>query len=160
MSFKDRVITKASVGFALGVIIGVALTAFFVSTDINDGRLYLVVPEFSARIGNPILAFMIEAVLSGLLGAFGNGSSAVYSLESWSIAKATMVHFIITIIANYAVCYTLCWVSPFNIGDNLLMFVMFVIAYVMIWLVMYLKSKRSVAELNAGLQQFKSAHGA
>ena len=55
MSFRNRVITKASIGFALVVIIGVSLTAFFVSTDINDGRLYLVVPEFSKRVGDPLL---------------------------------------------------------------------------------------------------------
>nr|MCR5451516.1 DUF3021 domain-containing protein [Lachnospiraceae bacterium] len=158
MSFRNRVITKASIGFALGVIIGISLTAFFVSTDMNDGKLYLVVPEFSKRVGNPLLAFMIEAILSGLLGACGNCSSAVYSLESWSITKATVIHFIITVIANYAVCYTLCWVSPFNIGDNLIMLVMFVIAYTMIWLTQYLRSKRNVAELNAELKEYKAMH--
>ena len=38
------------------------------------------------------------------------------------------------------------------------MLVMFVIAYAMIWLTQYLRSKRNVDELNAVLEEYKAMH--
>ncbi len=159
MSFRSRVITLAAFGFALGMFIGIVLTMVLVTRDMADGSLYFCVPEFTEAVGDPVKAFIIEALLSGLLGAVGMGGSAVYGLESWSILKATIVHFILTVIANFSVCYALKWLSPLDIPGNIIMLIIFIAVYVIIWLSNYFAARFRVSEINNELKALRSKHG-
>lgn len=155
---KSRVITRSAVGFALGMFIGIVLTVILVTMDKNDGIIYLCVPEFIESVGDPIKAFILEALFSGLLGMVGMGGSSVYWMEEWSILKATVVHFIISLAANFSVCYFLKWlpVPPDGMMDNLIMLIIFIMVYIFIWLSQYFIFRAEVNQINLDLETLKS----
>ncbi len=151
MNLKARALSLAAIGFALGVIIGVFITAVTATNSIADGTLYVCAPEFNAYIGSPLRAFVIEAVLSGVYGAIGMGGSVVYSIENWSVLKATLVHFAFTVAAYYATAFYLMWISPSNSKDCLIMLIIFVIPYFMIWMGQYLAYRVQIEKINREL---------
>ena len=83
MNFKSRVIFLSSMGFALGMMIGTIITAVTATMEYADGTVYLCSKEFNDFIGNPLLAFVIQALVSGLYGMIGMGGSSVYYIEEW-----------------------------------------------------------------------------
>ena len=157
MDFRSRAVTLAAIGVAEGVIIGVLITATLTSLSMGDGTVYLCTPDFTRFIGDPLLAFVVEAVLSGVLGAVAMGTSAIYYIEEWSIIRATATHFIITMTTYFAVAFFCRWLHPRDIGYNLIIFSILVIVYTFIWLYNYLTSKNDVEEINKELAEWKLA---
>ena len=157
MSFRNRVIFLASIGFALGTLIGTVITAVSATMTYADGTLYLCTKEFNDFIKDPLLAFVVQAVVSGLYGMIAMGGSAVYSIEEWSLLKATVSHFLLTVCCYYITAFFCRWISPANIADCLFMLVLFVIPYLVIWLSSYLSYRSQIMEINRELMEMKAA---
>ncbi len=156
-AFTYKVILMASVGFAAGMFIGILITASSVTAAVNDGSLYLCAPEFISFMGKPLAAFAVQALLSGVLGAVGMGGAAVYSIDEWSVLKATVTHFIPTVIVYFLVAGFLRWFDLKNITEWILMLSIFISMYLMIWLMQYLSLKLQISEINRELQEYKAA---
>lgn len=157
MDLRSRAVFRASVGFAAGMIIGTVLTAVLVTLDIKDGILHICVPAFTAMMGgNELAAFTVQAIVSGLYGAIGLGGSVVYYIESWSILRATVTHFIFTVSAYYATGLSLKWFSSENFSELLFMFFFFVAVYIVIWMSNYLYYRAQVNEINRELTEWKT----
>lgn len=94
-------------------------------------------------------------LITGTLnGAVIMGATIFYDIESWSILRCTVTHFVLTII----VFYTFGFVSGWMKFDNAFFWiftVMFVAMYFMIWLVMYLSYRRQVRRMNEELREMK-----
>jgi hypothetical protein len=160
MSFAGRFTFFALIGFALGVIIGVLVTATITTFVISDGTLYLCVPEFTAFVGGNLLtAFVIQAVVSGIYGAAVMGISAVYWIEEWSLLRATVTHFSVTMVSYYLTGFFLRWFSVENVGEWIVMFFICVAIYSIIWFSNYLSYKAQIDEINKELQIWKQATG-
>lgn len=141
--FWKRTAFLAAVGFALGILVGLGFLSitgvgtYYVQRGVDGLALYLA--------------------LSGLLGAVGMGGTTIYSLEHWCLLRCTATHFVITLSAYCAVGFMLGWldlrdpVTPY-------MFLGYVIAYFIIWLVMYLKYKRQIRQINEALKTWKAQH--
>ena len=157
MNFKSRVIFLSSMGFALGMMIGTIITAVTTTMEYADGNVYLCSKEFNAFIGNPLLAFVIQALVSGTYGMIGMGGSSVYYIERWSILRATVTHFIITVSCYYMTAFFLRWISPSSVSDCFIMFIFFLIPYLMIWLSKYLAYKSQINEINKELIVLKAS---
>ena len=157
MNFKNRVIFLSSIGFALGIMLGIIITAVSATMEYADGTLYLCSKEFNAFIGDPLLAFVIQALVTGIYGMIGMGGSSVYYIERLSLLGATVSHFIVTVGFYYITAFFLRWISPSNILDCLIMFMFFLIPYVIIWVSKYLSYKSQIKEINEGLITFKAA---
>ena len=46
-------------------------------------------------------ALILHLLMSGVLGMVANGSSVIYEIEEWSIARATITHFTIAMWAFF-----------------------------------------------------------
>ena len=160
MSFKNRIIVHSSLGLALGLLVGDIITAVSATHEYNDGMLYVCTKELTEAVGSELGAFILQTLLSGLFGAVGMGLSSLYRIESWSIAKATGIHFSITLVFFYLTAFTLKWWSIRDAEWCLIMLVIFVAEYLIIWMVNYLTNRKSVREMNKALNEMKLKNSA
>ena len=79
----------------------------------------------------------------------------IYSLEHWGLLRCTATYFAITLTAYCAVGFTLGWLDLRDPATPF-MFLGYVIAYLIIWLVMYLKCKRQIRQINEALKTWKA----
>ena len=136
-----KTILHAAIGFVLGILVGLGFLsitgvgAYYVQKGASGLALYLA--------------------LSGLLGAVGVGGMTIYSLEHWGLLRCTVAHFAITLTAYCAIGFTLGWLDLRDPATPL-MFLGYVVAYLIIWLVMYLKCKRQIRQINEALKTWKA----
>ena len=159
MKFYQRVIFLASIGFGLGAIIGPVITAITGTMAASDGALHLVSDELVASVGNPIAAFIIQAIVSGLYGAVAMGGSAVYSIEEWSLFRCTFTHYILVMVGIYVTGFICRWFGLKDIESLLFMLPFMTVPYIIIWLAIYLSYKTQLKEINAELNNIKSSAG-
>ncbi len=156
MKFSHRLIIRSSIGFGLGVIVGVMITAFSATLTYADGNLYLCSKELIEAVGNPLLAFTIQAIVSGIYGVIGLGGSVVYSIEEWSIVKCTSLHYLTVMVGFYIMAFLMRWFRITDIAEILTMFVMMTAVYIIIWISNYLSCKAQLKEINKELDELKS----
>ncbi|MBO7401928.1 MAG: DUF3021 domain-containing protein [Lachnospiraceae bacterium] len=135
MSLKERFYLKASIGGILGVFVGVGIASL--SGDPVSDRVPLI----------------IQLLLYAGMGVVGNGGSIVYYIESWSSAKATLVHFP-CVIVYFVIMGLILDFGPFWM--YLIMCGAMAVAYFVIWIVNYIKGKRIIKAMNDELKSFKS----
>ena len=135
--FWKKAIIRASIGFVLGILVGLGFLS------ITGAGAYTV------QKGTGGLALYLA--LSGLLGAVGVGGTTIYSLEHWGLLRCTATHSVITLLAGF----TLGWL---DLRDPMtrFMFLGYVIAYLIIWLVMYFRCKRQIRQINEALRTWKA----
>lgn len=131
---------------ALGCIMGLAIGIV----------LWLVGDPSASSARADISNLILYLVVSGVYGMIAMGSSVVYDIEEWSIAKATTTHFIVTLVGFYALGMIEGWLQ---FGDAVfcIMTISFVVIYFVIWFVQYLSFKRVVQNMNNDLKKMKDA---
>ena len=140
----NRVLKKGlilgAIGFVGGLFIG--LTVFYLTEPTAP-----LMPDFSKLS-------LFELIIGGIYGALAMGTSAVYDIESWSIAKCTFTHFIFTFVGLFVLARVQGWLNP---GAKLMYVIAaaFIIIYIIIWLSQYLLFKRKVRQLNDDLEMVK-----
>ena len=139
--FWKKAIIRASIGFVLGILVGLGFLS------ITGAGAYTV------QKGAGGLALYLA--LSGLLGAVGMGGTTIYSLEHWGLLRCTLTHFALTLSVYCAVGFTLGWLDPRDPATPY-MFLGYVIAYCIIWLVMCLIYKRQIRRINEALKTWKA----
>lgn len=139
---KKKALLLSALGCILGFTIGVVLWIIGMQGELSA--------EENIRL------LILYLVVSGIYGMLAMGTSVVYDIESWSIMKATAVHFVVTLLGFYALGMLEGWLK---FGDVIffIMTVAFVVIYVIIWLVQYLSLKHSVANLNRQLEEMKTS---
>lgn len=158
MKFSHRVIVLSSIGFGFGVIFSVLLCAFLASEVTADGtELRLCAPEFIDAVGNPLTAFTIQAFASGINGVICMGGASIYSIESWSLVKCTVCHFIVSMTSYFVLAFSMRWFTVKDIRDALIMFVILVFVYFIIWIINYLTYKAELKAINKELEELKKA---
>ena len=122
-------------GFAIGAAIGI--------------MLMLANPSAGWKAALP------HIILGGVQGAVAMGSSVVYEIEKWSIARATVTHFLLVFALFFAISLSMEWFRP---DDPVLWIVVaaMVAGYVLIWLFQYLSYKREIRKMNDNLRRWKS----
>ena len=130
---KNKMIIRALIGFIAGMFISMAFCIH--NADGFDRR------------------FVINLLAGGVIGFINNGSSAVYDIESWGTTRATVIHYILTVVVFLTIALSLGW---FRIDMTLLIFmIIFTVVYVIIWLSEYLYFKKTVNDINKELESFK-----
>ena len=122
-------------GFALGVLTGIGFML--------------------ARSSEGLKAAFPNLLLSGIYSAVVTGSSIVYDIEEWSIARATATHFLLSFSLYFLLVLSMGW---FRLDDPVFWIVIavMVVIYVLIWLFQYLSYKRKIREMNHDLKIWKS----
>jgi hypothetical protein len=136
-----KTIILAAVGFVMGMLVGLGFLS------ITGAGAYTV------QKGAGGLALYLA--LSGLLGAGGVGGTTIYSLEHWGLLRCTLTHFALTLSVYCAVRFTLGWLDPRDPATPY-MFLGYVIAYCIIWLVMCLIYKRQIRRINEALKTWNA----
>ena len=124
------------IGFAVGIPVGIAFLMISSSEDWSAMRI------------------AVHLLLSGVLGGVALGSSVMYEAESWSVTRCTVTHFIVTFTTYFAIGFSLGWLSLDDISTYIMVGCM-VVAYFMVWLSMYLVSKKEAKELDEMLSEWK-----
>jgi len=150
MTFKKAML-RGIIGFPLGIFLAVTIT-MLISIIKGTGQYYSVVPELINRTHNEVNAFVLQYMLSGLLGfAFASGS-AVSEVENWSITKQTVIHFFISIIAMFPIAYACRWMDN-SVGGIATYISAFILTYAIVWVVQYTVWKKKIKAINVKLQQ-------
>lgn len=134
MDLKHRFLFKALLGFTIGLLITAAISSFCIPRD---------------ELASGIMLFM-QFIGSGLFGTIAMGGSIVYEFENWSLARATITHYLVTFISFLIVNYLLGWFDNRIIAIAL---IALTVGYLLIWMFEYLSWKKQVRDLNKYLER-------
>lgn len=147
-----KTLKRAAIGFLIGMFAGNLIAFIF---GISTRELSALVSDKLIEIcgGSEMLAFVVQTLVSGFLGAASCAGMTFYEIESWSMVKTMIVHFA-TISAVYIpAAFLMNWVE--TLEEILLVEVFMLIGYIITWFIFYLIYKSQVRKLNE-LQQEKS----
>ena len=134
------------IGFLAGMVMGNAIAW------LSDGEL--VNARIAGWCGSDIGAIVIQTLLSGLLGAIAMGGVVIHDIERWSLPRCAVVHYLLIEIPYIVIATVLGWYdSP---TELLIILGIQLVAFGFIWLIMYLRWKAQVRELNELLAKNKS----
>lgn len=136
---------RAVVGFLIGAVIG-NIIAILTGTSSTSGVTFASKQLLDMAGGSPALAMILQGVFSGLYGALCFAGMTFYDIERMPLALATALHAAIIILTFIPVALLLGWVS--SIIEILIFASMQLIAFFIIWLIMYKVYKKQVRELN------------
>lgn len=140
---------KAMLRGLLGIPLGV-----FISTTI--GLIYslaygelMVIPPVDGAV-TPLKAYVIQYIVSMIIGftfAFG---SAIFEVDKWSIAKQTTIHFLLVSIVFFPCSIIARWLN-FNLISILIYILIFVVIYIVVWFTQYRYWKNKITKVNKKL---------
>lgn len=137
-----KALLRGLLGAPLGVFIGYTITILISLVDSRGSEYYPVVPQLAQNMQSEIMAVTFQYVLSAILGFAYAVGSAVFEVEEWSIAKQTILHFIIMISSAFPIAYFCYWMEH-TLGGIILYVSIFIGIYLVIWCSqMYFWSKR------------------
>lgn len=155
MKLKQKFIMLSSIGFGIGVIAGTLIAALWGSVNAGDGTLKLCSEELIDAVGNPLLAFTVQALVSGLYGVLAVGGSVVYSIEEWGLVKCTVIHYVAVMTGYFALAFSLHWISVHDTEFILIMLAAMTAGYIMIWLINFLSYRKKIKQINQELNDYK-----
>lgn len=151
---KKKMVLRGILGFPLGITIGYFIT-ILISLIWADGYYSPCVPELISVMGNEIHAVILQAFLSGLLGAGFGASSVIWEIESWNLVKQTGIYFGVISVMMMPIAYFTYWMEH-SIAGFFQYFGIFVLIFIMIWLLQFILGKHMVKQMNANLYKIKN----
>ena len=151
---KKKALIRGLIGFPAGVTICLVIT-IIESLIVGDGRFYACVPEFVEMAGSEIMAVIIQTLLAGLVGSVYAAASAIWDMETWSIAKQSGIFFAIAAVTMMPISYLLNWMEH-SIAGIVSFFLVFLVIFMVSWVTMYLIWRRKIRALNQNIQKRKS----
>ena len=129
-------------GFLLGAAIGNLIAWFFGS---------YVSSVLVARIGSVPAAILVQSLVSGLYGSFALAGTLFYDIEQWSLTRSSVMHFLVIAVLYVPAAMFLGWAD--SATEILIVEGILLVAYFIIWLVIYLRYKKEVRSLNEMLNK-------
>ncbi len=114
-----------------------------------------VTQELINKTGSLERALLVYLLLVGLYGAVCMAGTSFYDIESWSMLKAAIVHYSTMVVAYVPMALYLGWISPSLQAIAMTLLVLAGI-YAAIWLVLYLRCRRTTQQLNELLEKTKA----
>ncbi len=145
------IIVRSALGFPLGVFISTFIT-LCISLGVGDGTFYAVVPSLIETMGSELNAYLLQFILSGLLGIAFAAGSLIFEQDHWSLIKQTSLHFCLVTVAMFPVAYYSHWMQH-SFKGFLLYFLIFVVLYLIIWISQYVFWRRKITRLNHSLNK-------
>lgn len=150
---KKKIIARCLQGFPLGIAICYLIT-IAVSLIWAKGYYSPCMPQLENLMGNEIKAVVLQALLSGILGAGFGGASAIWEIENWSIVKQTGIYFLIVSLIMMPTAYFTYWMEH-SIKGFLCYFGIFFLIFAAIWIVQFIIGKHNVSRMNEKLLKSK-----
>lgn len=143
---KKQLIYRGLSGFPIGIAIGFIIT-IFISLCMGDGLYYPAALELIESRGNELNAVIFQSVLCGIMGSIFAMSSIIWEIEDWSLAKQSGIYFIIIAVVLLPISYYANWMEH-TIAGFLSYTCLFVVIFAVIWLIQYLRWKRTVKKIS------------
>ena len=115
-------------------------------------------PELISAMGSEIYAVVLQALLSGLMGAGFGASSVIWKMDCWSLVKQTGIYFGIVSTVMMPAAYFLYWMEHSIIGI-FSYFGIFVLIFVIIWIIQFVIGNYTVKKMNANLYKTHDING-
>ena len=143
----NRIWKKLCLKVLLGFGSGLAVGAFFMLAEMKTPETFM-----GAQGTEAVVLYMLYC---GIYGAVAVGGHMIYEIDRFSLAKATVLHFLISFIGLCALGSQLGWLD-FGSGEFWFIFVIFLAVYTCIWFTMTFAYKRRIRKLNDELEKWKS----
>ncbi len=115
------------------------------------GIVYLILSYTLEGFSLSGMEVFIAIVSTYLLAFIQAGVSVFNQIENWPLAKSLLCHFA-TLYVAYVGCYLLnAWI-PFDVTVLLIFTAIFVVAYFVIWITVYLAVRATSKKMNQKLQ--------
>ena len=144
---KKKLLIRCALGFLSGMAAMLIVPSLISGEPIGS---VIYTDELLARAGSPTAAAIISLLVMGLFGSLCMGGTLFYALERWPLACATAAHYLSMALGYLIPNWLLCWDMPMKLLLTIEGFM--ALGFVLIWLIMYLRCKREVQELNELLQ--------
>ena len=145
-----KALKLAGIGFLLGIVIGNVIAW---ATGRPGSLVSLILID---RMGGETPAVLMQVLFSGLYGAATMSGVVLYDVERFPLALSTALHCLICVVPYIPLALLLGWAQK---PSEILITACFqVIAFFLIWLIMYLRCKAEVRKLNE-LQKEKEKGG-
>lgn len=137
-----RILILAAIGFPMGVLI-----AFLIALMGNGSEMHFFSETLLIRMGgNLSAATAVNILVCGLYGSACMVGTVFYDIERWPLALATVLHYLIVVLGCLDCFLLLGWGD--GIRDYLITAGLQTAVFFLIWLIMYLRYKAQVKELN------------
>lgn len=141
---KKRFLTLVGFGFLLGTVIGVVIAA--ICTLLSTGSVQLYSNLLLERVGSPVVALLLQILLSGFLGAICMGGVIVYDIDRWPLALASVVHYLTIVLSYTPIAILLGWED--GVIELLIVIGIMTVIFFLIWLIMHAIYKAQIRALN------------
>ena len=148
---RKKVIMRALLGFPLGVTIGYVIT-IIVSLMNGDGYYHPVNSYLIDEVGSEIGAVVVQAVLTGILGAATSAVAVIWEIEHWSIAKQTGLYFLGLSVAMLPIAYIAHWMQRTFIGF-IVYFAIFTAFFIVVWIAQYFIVRTKINSINKKVKE-------
>ena len=143
---KKKAIKMGLLGIPIGIAISYLIT-ILISIGWGNGEYYPCVPELVGSTGSEINAVTIRTALSALIGAVYGAASVIWGIEEWSLAKQTVVCFLVYSVSMLPTAYIANWMEH-SISGVLGYFGIFCAIFIFIWASQYLGWKYRIKKIN------------
>lgn len=140
-----KTMIRSCIGFLIGMIIG-NLIAILTGTSSTNGVTFASQQLLSMAGDNTLVAMLLQSLFSGLYGAFCFAGMSLYDVDRLPLAAATALHCGLIVLPFIPISYLLGWVS--GIVETVIIAAMQIVAFFIIWLIMWSIYKKQVKELN------------
>lgn len=140
-----KALKNAGIGFLLGIVVGNFIAAM---TGMDDPSVFIPVSDRLVDIsgGNIPMAYVLQCLFSGLYGAICFACIVFYDIERWPLALATGAHCAAIVLTYIPLGFFLGWLS--NVTEMLIVAGCQIVAFFIIWLIMWSIYRKQVKELN------------
>ena len=146
---KRKIVKLMEIGFLIGAAAGniIALLLFL----LGKGESRLTTPILTEEMGSDVGAFLVQTLLSGLLGAVSFAGMLFYERDDLSMLQAAVVHWLVILMTYFPIALFCGWISD-DLREILLMAGILTGIYILIFLVMYLRYRKQTEDLNRELR--------
>ncbi len=146
---KQKIIKLAGIGFLIGIAVGNIIALFPFLSGKRD--FVPVSPGLTEKLGSAESAFLVQTLLSGLLGAVSFAGMLFYERDDWTMLQSAVIHWLLIMLVYFPIALYCGWISE-EPREMLLMALIMTAAYALIWLFMYLRYRKQAEELNRELE--------
>ncbi len=120
--------------------------AFIMAFTSSGGEVHFMAQKLIDHCHGEAMAFLMQTMLSGLIGLVAFAGMSLYELEEWSMAAAMITHYVMICLIYFPCAYLLYWLV--TLEEMLIMAGIMAVSYIIIWLIMCAVYRAQVKELN------------
>lgn len=148
---KKKLLSRCIRGFPTGIAIGYVIT-ILISFQIGNGTYYPCTPALSQVVGSEIGAVLLQALVTGFIGAGFAGCSVIWDIERWGITIQTGVYFLAISLITLPAAYFMLWMEH-SIAGFLAYYGLFTLIFVVTCVIQLAIAKHNIKKLNASLRK-------